>query len=88
LPKEIKPKHVKPSSNPALRDLIERACDVLIANEAALNALDAKVGDGYGSTMAVRHELEIRPERNAAANTSEFCKPERDSVQDHGSEVC
>ena len=53
LPKEIKPKQVKPSGNPALRDLVERACDVLIANEAALNALDAKVGDGdTGSTIA------------------------------------
>ena len=46
LPKEIKPKPARPSSGPALRDLVERTCDLLIANEAALNALDAKVGDG------------------------------------------
>ena len=53
LPKETEPKRAKPSSNPALRHLVERACDVLVANEAALNALDAKVGDGdTGSTMA------------------------------------
>ena len=52
-PQEIKPKPARPSSSPALHDLDERACDLLIANEAALNALDAKVGDGdTGSTMA------------------------------------
>ena len=53
LPKEIKPKAAKPSSNAKLQALLERACDVLIAKEAHLNALDAKVGDGdTGSTMA------------------------------------
>ena len=53
LPKEIKPKPAKSSSNAALRNLVERACDLLIASEATLNALDAKVGDGdTGSTMA------------------------------------
>ena len=53
LPKEIKPKPAKSSSNAALRNLVERACDLLIASEATLNALDARVGDGdTGSTMA------------------------------------
>ncbi len=53
MPKEIKPKTIKPSSNAKLQALLERACDVLIAKEAHLNALDAKVGDGdTGSTMA------------------------------------
>ena len=53
LPNEIKPKPAKSSSNAALRNLVERACDLLIASEATLNALDAKVGDGdTGSTMA------------------------------------
>ena len=53
LPNEIKPKPAKSSSNAALRNLVERACDLLIASEATLNALDARVGDGdTGSTMA------------------------------------
>ena len=53
LPNEIKPKPAKSSGNAALRNLVERACDLLIASEATLNALDAKVGDGdTGSTMA------------------------------------
>ena len=53
LPKEIKTKKPKAGANPALRDLVVRCCDLLIAQEAALNALDAKVGDGdTGSTVA------------------------------------
>jgi ATP-dependent dihydroxyacetone kinase len=74
LPKEIKPKQVKPSSNPALHDLVERACDLLIAYEAALNALDAKVGDGdTGSTMAgAARNLKSGLSGMPLANTSEF----------------
>jgi ATP-dependent dihydroxyacetone kinase len=53
LPKEIKTKKPKSSANPELRALVEQACNLLIAEEAALNALDAKVGDGdTGSTIA------------------------------------
>jgi dihydroxyacetone kinase len=53
LPKEIKLKPAKASANPALREIVEHACQVLIANEQHLNALDAKVGDGdTGSTIA------------------------------------
>ena len=67
LPKEIKTKSAKPSSNPALRQIIERGCSVLIAHEQALNALDAKVGDGdTGSTIAtaarsIREKLDKLP---------------------------
>ncbi len=53
LPAELKSKSAKPSANPELSGIIERACDVLLANETLLNALDAKVGDGdTGSTIA------------------------------------
>jgi ATP-dependent dihydroxyacetone kinase len=53
LPKEMKAKAVKASRNDALAVLVTRACDILQASESALNALDAKVGDGdTGSTMA------------------------------------
>ena len=53
LPLELKAKTVKASANPPLRSLMDHACDLLIANEAALNELDAKIGDGdTGSTMA------------------------------------
>jgi ATP-dependent dihydroxyacetone kinase len=74
LPTEIKPKQVKPSGNPALHGLVERACDVLIANEAALNALDAKVGDGdTGSTIAgAARNFKSSLGGMPLANTSEF----------------
>jgi dihydroxyacetone kinase len=74
LPKETKQKQVKPSSNPALRDLVESACDVLIANEATLNALDAKVGDGdTGSTIAgAARNLKSGLSGMPLANTTDF----------------
>ena len=41
------------SSNPACRRVVETACRTLLALEAELNALDARVGDGdTGSTFA------------------------------------
>lgn len=44
---------VAPSSHPARRRTLTRICEALIAAEAELNALDAKVGDGdTGSTFA------------------------------------
>jgi ATP-dependent dihydroxyacetone kinase len=53
LPKVLSPQVDRASANPALRRLVEQSCDILIAKEADLNALDAKVGDGdTGSTMA------------------------------------
>jgi dihydroxyacetone kinase len=53
LPRELKRKPVKASRNPSLSALVSRACDILIAAEGKLNALDAKVGDGdTGSTVA------------------------------------
>ena len=53
LPKEITARKSKPSANAALRSIVEHACGILMAKEADLNALDAKVGDGdTGSTIA------------------------------------
>lgn len=53
LPSEMKAKSVKASKNAALAALVGKACSILIAAEAKLNALDAKVGDGdTGSTIA------------------------------------
>jgi ATP-dependent dihydroxyacetone kinase len=53
LPRELKRKPLRASRNPALSALVSRACDVLIAAEGKLNALDARVGDGdTGSTVA------------------------------------
>ncbi len=52
-PQLLKSKTVKASANLPLRALMDHACDLLVANEAALNELDAKIGDGdTGSTMA------------------------------------
>jgi ATP-dependent dihydroxyacetone kinase len=53
MPAATKAKSVKASKNPALAALVTKACDILLREEARLNALDAKVGDGdTGSTMA------------------------------------
>jgi ATP-dependent dihydroxyacetone kinase len=53
LPRELKRKPVRSSRNPALSALVSRACDILVAAEGRLNALDARVGDGdTGSTVA------------------------------------
>jgi dihydroxyacetone kinase len=53
LPKEIKARVFRPSRNAVVGDRLSRACEVLIANEAVLNMLDSKVGDGdTGSTIA------------------------------------
>ncbi len=53
LPRETKNKRVKASRNSTLSALVSRACDILVAAEAKLNALDARVGDGdTGSTVA------------------------------------
>ena len=58
LPVAMKAKPVRASKNPALAALVTRACDVLIAAEGQLNALDAKAGDGdTGSTVATAARL-------------------------------
>jgi dihydroxyacetone kinase len=45
--------HAKPSDNDTVKALVERITKTLIEQEKALNALDAKVGDGdTGSTFA------------------------------------
>ena len=53
LPDGLSPTQPAASQNNETRQLIERACDLMIASEAELNALDAKSGDGdTGSTLA------------------------------------
>ncbi len=53
LPEGLAPEHPGPSAHGPRRDFLLRACDILIAAEADLNALDAKSGDGdTGSTLA------------------------------------
>ncbi len=53
LPDGLVPARLNASENPAMRTLIETACEILISAEADLNALDAKSGDGdTGSTLA------------------------------------
>lgn len=53
LPKALKMQAVRASKNPVLEALVVQCCDVLVSAEQALNALDAKVGDGdTGSTVA------------------------------------
>jgi dihydroxyacetone kinase len=53
LPDGLTPMQAVPSDHPANRAFLSRCCDILIACEADLNALDAKAGDGdTGSTLA------------------------------------
>lgn len=54
LPEGLAPLKAIPSENAERRQFIDRCCDILIANEADLNSLDAQSGDGdTGSTLAV-----------------------------------
>jgi dihydroxyacetone kinase len=71
---KLKPIKAKASKNETLRELIERACDILIAREAALNELDAKVGDGdTGSTIAgAARGLKAHLKSMPLADTGEF----------------
>lgn len=53
LPAALRPKTYVASANAGSRRVVETACHTLLALEAELNALDAKVGDGdTGSTFA------------------------------------
>jgi dihydroxyacetone kinase len=53
LPDGLKPVLPLATKNPKRREFIERCCNIFIACEADLNALDAKSGDGdTGSTLA------------------------------------
>lgn len=62
-----------PSENPVLRRLMTRGAQALIDNEAALNTLDAKCGDGdAGSTFAdaarqILHVIDALPLANSSA---------------------
>lgn len=54
LPDGLSPARAIPSEQPERRAFLKQCCDILIAAEAELNALDAKSGDGdTGSTLAV-----------------------------------
>ena len=53
MPAGLKPSQFAPSKNAGNEKLIRRCCEILMAAEADLNALDAKSGDGdTGSTLA------------------------------------
>lgn len=53
LPDGLKPIKPLPSPHPATRRFVAQCCEILIAAEASLNALDSKAGDGdTGSTLA------------------------------------
>ncbi len=53
LPDGLAPIKAMPSAHPGTRAFLTRCCDILIAAEDDLNALDAKSGDGdTGSTLA------------------------------------
>jgi len=76
LPAALTTKKEHPASaNPERRNVVERLCEVLIAKQAELDALDAKVGDGdTGTTFAtaaraVQEDLDKLP----FADASQLC---------------
>ncbi len=61
LPKGLTPIRPVPSKNTKSETLVRRCCEILIAAEASLNALDAKSGDGdTGSTLATASRALIK----------------------------
>ena len=61
LPDGLTPIQAAPSKDPKAEKLIATCCDILIAAESALNALDAKSGDGdTGSTLATASRALIK----------------------------
>lgn len=73
LPGRLRPEAFSPSIDVARRRVVEVVCEELVAREAELNALDAKVGDGdTGTTFAtaaraVLAELDRLPFADAGA---------------------
>ncbi|GAB4347456.1 MAG: dihydroxyacetone kinase subunit DhaK [Oricola sp.] len=74
LPDGLTPIKPMPSVYPARRALIERCCDILIAAESDLNALDAKSGDGdTGTTLATAaNALKSALDRLPLADTTQL----------------
>ncbi len=74
LPDGLTPIQPMPSASPARRALIERCCDILIAAERDLNALDAKSGDGdTGATLATAaNALKSALDRLPLADTTQL----------------
>lgn len=81
LPAAMKAKVVRASKNAALAELVVRACDILIAAESKLNALDAKAGDGdTGSTVATAaRQLKANLSKMPLADVSLFFLSASDS---------
>jgi dihydroxyacetone kinase len=53
LPVALRPAAHAPSANASRREVVRRACEVLVEKQSELDALDAKVGDGdTGTTFA------------------------------------
>ena len=76
LPDGLTPIQPLPSSHPGRRALVARCCTALIAAETALNALDAKTGDGdTGSTLAsASRALEAALDRLPLADTTQLLR--------------
>ncbi len=76
LPDGLTPIQSMPSANPARRALIETCCDILIAAEGDLNALDAKSGDGdTGTTLATAaNALKSALDRLPLADTTQLLR--------------
>ncbi|MFZ2101286.1 MAG: dihydroxyacetone kinase subunit DhaK [Oricola sp.] len=74
LPDGLIPIQPMPSASPSRRALIERGCDILIAAEGDLNALDARSGDGdTGTTLATAaNALKSALDRLPLADTTQL----------------
>jgi dihydroxyacetone kinase len=75
LPAELRPAERAPSAHPARREALRRACASLVAKQAELDALDAKVGDGdTGTTFAAAaRAIEAELDRLPLADAPALC---------------
>jgi len=76
LPDGLRPIRPMASDNAARRAFLQRCCDILIAAEKDLNALDAKSGDGdTGSTLAgAAHALQDALDRLPLADETQLLR--------------
>ena len=87
LPDGLTPIRPMPSDHAATRAFLARCCEILIAAEADLNALDAKSGDGdTGSTLATAARALIAGARPPAAGRPDPALPRHraGAEPDHG----
>jgi dihydroxyacetone kinase len=75
LPDAVRPREREPSTHPQRRRVVGRICEALVAHQAELDALDARVGDGdTGTTLATAARTILADlDRLPLADAAELC---------------